>query len=278
MSNNCLRCGYSWSARSTEPLRCPRCKSTRWNKEVIKDVCTRCGAEWVQRSGEAPKYCPVCHSSMWNAEKLTYTCPKCGKTRTLRSNSRANLCPSCDLYTDSRRPHFADSRAPSSGINNIIHLWSNQEGLTLNYLNNRQGIASLYNHGKLIGEINIESWCRGFGINFDLNAKLTEPKYQEIFEKAVEKINFENKVSESRTTNLGLLRGLNSTEAEVVYLNDTGMSPLSISLKLKIPFASVMDILATIPPIVRGNDLAQNKREARTAEKKSSGIKEREEA
>ena len=56
MNNICMRCGYTWSARSKKPLRCPHCKTTRWDKEVVKDVCKRCGAEWVQRGGEMPKY------------------------------------------------------------------------------------------------------------------------------------------------------------------------------------------------------------------------------
>ena len=117
MMNKCCRCGYEWAPRSKEPLRCPSCKSTRWNKETIKDKCLRCGAEWVQRGSESPKYCPICHSSMWNSEKVTYTCPKCGLTRTLRSNSRIGLCPVCDRYVDSRpKTQFDDFRPKEAGV------------------------------------------------------------------------------------------------------------------------------------------------------------------
>ncbi len=28
----CLRCGASWERRTKNPVQCPRCKSTFWNK------------------------------------------------------------------------------------------------------------------------------------------------------------------------------------------------------------------------------------------------------
>lgn len=32
MEKHCLRCGHSWTARTAEPLYCPKCKSPYWDK------------------------------------------------------------------------------------------------------------------------------------------------------------------------------------------------------------------------------------------------------
>jgi len=29
----CLRCGYTWFSEKDNPIQCPKCKSTFWNKE-----------------------------------------------------------------------------------------------------------------------------------------------------------------------------------------------------------------------------------------------------
>ncbi|MCQ2078913.1 MAG: hypothetical protein MJZ38_02500 [archaeon] len=267
MSNNCLRCGYSWSARSKDPLRCPHCKSTRWNKEVIKDLCMRCGAEWIQRSGEVPKYCPVCHSSMWNAERITYTCPKCGKTRALRSNSRIDLCPVCDVYSDHRKMQEAGYKGTPAGISDIIHLWSNGAGLTLTSINNGSGIASLYEGGSLVGEINIESWCRSHGITYDPAAGNLSEAHREVFAAAVEKIRLSNMILDEKSANIGVLRGVSPIEAQIIQLSESGMAPLPIALKLNVPFTDVMDVLASVPPVKRGHDLMSDGNDGKVPER-----------
>ncbi len=279
MYNTCLRCGYSWSARSLDPLRCPHCKTTRWNKEVIKDVCKRCGAEWVQRGGEMPKYCPVCHSSMWNNDKRTFTCPKCGKTRTLRSNSRENMCPECDLYADRRsKAHVMEFKTPRSGISNIIHLWSDGKGLTLNYVNDDSGIASLYKCGKLCGEINIESWCKKYSLVFSIGPKLNEERYQEVFASAVDRILFSDEVLSNKSSKISSLRGVTPEQAEVISLYEAGMKPISIALKMGLPFTEVMDIISTIPPIRMENGFLRNDGQEGFPEDKGYSMIERENA
>ncbi len=34
----CMRCKYSWKARTKKPRICPRCKSKNWNKKKISDI------------------------------------------------------------------------------------------------------------------------------------------------------------------------------------------------------------------------------------------------
>lgn len=255
MNNICLRCGYTWLARAKKPLRCPNCKTTRWNKEVVKDVCKRCGAEWVQRGGEMPKYCPVCHSSMWNSEKRTYTCPKCGKTRSLRSNSRENLCPECDMYSASRpAPRFTETIGRAAGISRITTLWSDGNGLTLRYIDNGSHIAALYDFGKYLGEVNIDLFCRKYRLTFELGPHIYNESYQEVMKSAVDKILFTNEVVMSRTERIGEMRGLDPVSAEIVNLYESGMQPVSIALKTGVPFSDIMDLISEIPPIKMDND------------------------
>lgn len=253
MNNTCLRCGYVWATRSLDPIRCPRCKSVRWNREVVKDSCKRCGAEWIQRGGTKPKYCPVCHSSMWDSEIRTFTCPKCGKTRMLRSNSRENLCPECDLYNDRKsKLRFLDCGL-ASGIRPIIHLWSDGKGKTLNCVDDGSGRASLYDNGRLLGEINIASWCKNSNLVFEIGPKLSGEKYQSAFALAAEKILFVYRSQERKYTNIESLRGVSPLQAEVIGLYESGMKPVSIALRLGIPFTDVMDMISTIPAMSSDN-------------------------
>lgn len=41
------------------------------DKKMVKNKCTRCGHEWVQRKIIAPKTCPKCKSPYWNKQKQT---------------------------------------------------------------------------------------------------------------------------------------------------------------------------------------------------------------
>ncbi|MBO4502886.1 MAG: hypothetical protein J5707_04475 [Candidatus Methanomethylophilus sp.] len=267
MNNICLRCGYTWLARAKKPLRCPNCKTTRWDREIVKDVCKRCGAEWVQRGGEIPKYCPVCHSSMWNSEKRTYTCPKCGKTRSLRSNSRENLCPECDMYSANRpAPRFTESSDRASGIGKVITLWSDGKGLTLRYVDNGTHIASLYDLGKYLGEVNIDLFCRKYHLTFELGPRLQSEEYQEVMRSAADKILFTNEVVANRTDKVRTLRGLDPVSAEIVNLYESGMSPVSIALKTGTSFSEVMDLISEIPPM-RLDDDDTDKHRPRNSEK-----------
>ena len=250
MNNICMRCGYTWSARSKKPLRCPHCKTTRWDKEVVKDVCKRCGAEWFQRGGEMPKYCPVCHSSMWNSEKRTYTCPKCGKTRSLRSNSRENLCPECDIYSASKpAPKYAEPRERIGGIGKVTTLWSDGNGLTLRYVDNGSQIAALYDLGKYMGEVNIDLFCRKYRLTFELGPQIESENFQIVMRSAVDKILFTNEVVMNKTEKIATLRGLDPVNAEIINLYESGMMPVSIALKTGVPFSEIMDTISEIPPM-----------------------------
>ena len=278
MNNRCLRCNYEWRARDTKPLRCPRCKTTRWYKEVIKDQCKRCGAEWIQRGGEMPKYCPVCHSSMWNTDKRTYTCPKCGKTRILRSNSRENLCPECDMYSDkkgtSRTMMFPEK---VSGINKIIPLWSDGKGLTLTCVDNGSFIASLYENGQYIGETNIDLFCRKYGLTFEIGPKLQTESFQNAMKSAVDKILFTSEIIQKRSERTGALRGMDQIHAEALSMYESGMQPISIALKTGLPFSEVMDMISQIPPIAM-NDKDVDRRETGAPERKMYLAKDYEKA
>jgi len=32
----CLKCGYMWAPRVSDPRSCPKCRSTRWDKDDDK--------------------------------------------------------------------------------------------------------------------------------------------------------------------------------------------------------------------------------------------------
>ena len=259
MKNACLRCGYRWTARSSKPLRCPRCKSTRWDRDVIRDRCMRCNAEWVQRGDERPKYCPVCHSGMWNAEKRSFTCPKCGKTRILRSNSREDLCPSCDMYQERRKAGKNGFLNTPSGMGKVLHLWKDGEGLVLTFIHDGKGIAYLYDTGRYLGEIDLDSWFRSHGQRLDPYRPQGDERYDEVMKKAVEKILSRVDISEKTVDNISALRGVDKLEATIISMMQDGVPPLSISMKLEIPFSKVMDTLSSIPPMSGTNGQKNNR-------------------
>ena len=272
MMYNCLRCDYTWVARSDYPARCPHCKSTRWDKKVIIDKCQRCKAEWIQRGTEAPKYCPMCHSSMWDAKKRTFTCPKCGVTRVLRSNSRSGRCPTCDNYSN-RRPRAPKEECP--GISRIIHLWSDGKGLALSYLDNGQGIAYLYNGGKLLGEVNFDVMCKTQGLRFTA-ASANDDSFRPVCEQAVSRILSNQAVSEERVDSVSTLYKVDESTSKILLLRDSGMMPAAIALKLGVPFSQVMDVLTNAPRIARGRDLKIQGPESTVQDKDSYTQKEKE--
>lgn len=249
MRNTCQRCNYSWSARSETPTRCPRCKSTRWNRKVIRDKCMRCNAEWIQRGDEQPKYCPVCHSTMWNYEKKVYTCPKCGKTRALRSNSRTGLCPDCDMYVERRQNHEEPLPENAAGIRPMIHLWGNGKGLALYYLSNGRNIAFLLDHGRYVGEINIESFFRTQGHRFIERDILEGAQYNTVFAAAAEAILSAPTVPEDRVDGISNRYGISVMDARIIEMAESGMPAISISLKLGIPYDKVRAVLDDMPVV-----------------------------
>ena len=173
----------------------------------------RCNAEWIQRGDEQPKYCPVCHSTMWNYEKKVYTCPKCGKTRALRSNSRTGLCPDCDMYVERRQNHEEPLPENASGIKPMIHLWGNGKGLALYYLSNGRNIAFLLDHGKYVGETNIESFFRTQGHRFIERDILEGAQYNTVFAAAAEAILAAPTVPEDRVDGISNRYGISVMDA-----------------------------------------------------------------
>lgn len=272
MMYNCLRCDYTWLARSEYPSRCPHCKSTRWDKKVIIDKCQRCKAEWIQRGEEPPKYCPMCHSSMWDAKKKTFTCPKCGNTRILRSNSRSGRCPTCDNYNN-RKPRVPREACP--GISRMVHLWSDGEGQTLSYLDNGQGIAYLYNCGKLVGEVNLDLLCKSQGLRFN-PASANDKSFQPIYEHAVSRIKSTPMMSDERIESVSTLHNVDETTSKIMILRESGMQPMAIALKLDIPFSHVMDVLTNTPRIARGSEMRIKSPEPTVQDKDSYTQKEKE--
>lgn len=71
----CRLCGYSWHARSTSPVMCPKCHSYRWHGDTPPAVefdtltCLRCGYTWKRRTERSPKVCPACSSPLWNTPR-----------------------------------------------------------------------------------------------------------------------------------------------------------------------------------------------------------------
>lgn len=259
MMNSCSRCGYEWAPRSKDPIRCPSCKSTRWNRKAVNDRCLRCGAEWVQRGTVPPKYCPVCHSSMWNTEKITYTCPKCGLSRTLRSNSRIGLCPACDRYVDSKpRTKFEEYRQKESGISEVVRIWSDGEGLTLTYVDNGRNMAYLYADGDLVGSVNFASWCRNNKLSMEFTIKNhKDDSVSEKLSMLAMTIMSEDEHSADRSAAIAELRDISEEKAKILELYENGMEPLPISLKLGVPFSEVMEAVNSIPPI-SGKSIGQS--------------------
>ncbi len=249
MTNQCLRCGYLWAPRSGNPVRCPQCKSTKWNTEHISHVCQRCGFTWNQRGESLPRYCPSCHSAMWNEVKVTYTCPKCGRTRVLRSNSRVDMCPFCDEYGDSKQP-VSESDHIANGLTRPTVVWSDGKGIVMIYNNNGSGNATVYEDGELVATTNLDFWFRTH--NYTPERALENLKDQTMKDEIailVKQLYGSRSSYHSKAQKIRSVRAVTPLESEVIALKDSGMSPVAISMKLKLPFAEVMNILEGIPPM-----------------------------
>ena len=207
----------------------------------------RCNAEWIQRGDEQPKYCPICHSTMWNYEKKVYTCPKCGKTRALRSNSRTGLCPDCDMYVERRQTHEEPLPESAAGVKPLIHLWGDGKGLALYYLNNSRSTAVLLDHGRYVGEINIESFFKAQGHRFIERDILEGAQYNTVFAAAAEAIMSAPEATEQRIDSISSRYRVSEEDARIIDLAESGMPAISISLKLGLPYDKVRSVLDSIP-------------------------------
>lgn len=127
----CYRCGHFWTPRTeSEPRRCPRCHSSRWDvperrvrecrfcgreyrmgsledpcpscghrqNEPLSDRslhCNQCDYDWVRRGDGLPKRCPLCRSADWNLPKPDrLMCQQCGHIWKNQSG-HPSKCPRC---------------------------------------------------------------------------------------------------------------------------------------------------------------------------------------
>ena len=92
----CRRCGHVWTNSRGMPSRCPKCQSVKWNEIAIKLECRRCGYKWTSNSGKESKdvkTCPSCRSKRWNEPPAVRYCSKCGSV--FVPQTTGTLCPKC---------------------------------------------------------------------------------------------------------------------------------------------------------------------------------------
>lgn len=169
----CRRCGAVWKGRTSNPSKCPSCRSERWNEPRFKLQCRRCGHKWVSRSGstsEDVKICPSCKSRKWNETPFIHTCLTCGNNFISRRDTANPRCPLCksSRKPDPGRCPFCGAKwqigsrynmcpycgTDVAGTSESIDLWSEgdmtiryvfRDGIGLIYLwSNRVPLASLY--------------------------------------------------------------------------------------------------------------------------------------
>lgn len=249
MLKTCKQCGHKWISRSEVPVRCPKCKSTRWAMNIVHHQCKRCDFTWTQRGEETPRYCPSCHSSMWNEDKRVFTCPKCGRTRTLRSNSRANMCPFCDRYGNMRSSdEFEGSH--SNKLTHPLHIWSDGKGLVMTYSQNGSGIASIFEDGKLVSTVNLDFWFRTHSYSPESAIQhINDPMMQKEITVLVKQTYSSRNKHLTKTERLRESKNIDSREAEALALYEEGMSLTAIALKLNMPYSEVYDSVNKAPRI-----------------------------
>lgn len=64
-SQHCLKCGHVWKKRGTEPKKCPKCGSYRWNIADTEFECQRCHHIWTSSAPDGPQRCPACRTYDW---------------------------------------------------------------------------------------------------------------------------------------------------------------------------------------------------------------------
>ena len=93
----CKVCSHVWviNSENGRPQRCPKCRTTRWDSELIKNECMKCGHSW-QSSGKIPTKCPSCQSSTWmkRSDSMLF-CSKCGHSWLRRGSKPPKKCPMC---------------------------------------------------------------------------------------------------------------------------------------------------------------------------------------
>lgn len=91
----CRSCGHKWMSRKEHPLRCPACRSKLWCEDVRKCKCSDCGFEQDYRMDrKAPDRCPVCDSGNWSFDYMSCLCKRCGFVGLVPSGERSR-CPIC---------------------------------------------------------------------------------------------------------------------------------------------------------------------------------------
>jgi predicted Zn-ribbon and HTH transcriptional regulator len=97
MERSCRKCGYKWSPRRGEPLRCPSCGSYRWAEDSVRCTCIKCGHEWFSRSDRPPERCPKCKTRAWRQAKFPEKKPE-RRTVSERKTGPAALDEVCRMY------------------------------------------------------------------------------------------------------------------------------------------------------------------------------------
>ena len=96
----CSRCSYKWALRKKNalPKNCPKCRSTLWMKNYHVYECMKCSHKWGT-ANENPLRCPKCHTSKWNSPPV----PRMIRTESLKSRLKPEIREEVyDLYEDGK--------------------------------------------------------------------------------------------------------------------------------------------------------------------------------
>ncbi len=100
----CVRCSYEWMPRrDVLPMRCPKCRSLRWNDAHLCVECKRCGNKWNSHDGH-PLRCPKCGSYKWDQPPSVYHCKQCGNDWVAKGSKLPSRCPACFSRAWDREP------------------------------------------------------------------------------------------------------------------------------------------------------------------------------
>ena len=64
-TQHCSKCGHVWKKRSTDPKKCPKCGSYRWNVTDTVFECQKCHHRWTSSAPDGPQRCPSCRTYDW---------------------------------------------------------------------------------------------------------------------------------------------------------------------------------------------------------------------
>lgn len=84
----CSRCSYKWALRKRGalPKNCPKCRSTLWMKNYHVYTCMKCSYSWGT-ANENPLRCPKCHTSKWSVPPT----PRMVRTETIKIRLRGEI-------------------------------------------------------------------------------------------------------------------------------------------------------------------------------------------